>query len=99
MTSPLTLRCMSVTSSGRSSISSTISLTFGIVGRDRLADVLQQDRLAGARRSDDQGPLALAQRREQVHHARGERLRAGFQLQPCFGVDRRQLRRSVLTLT
>ena len=29
MTSPLTLRCMSVTSSGRSSMSSTISVTSG----------------------------------------------------------------------
>ena len=37
----------------------------GIVGRDRIADVLQQKRLAGSRRGDDQGPLTLAQRSEQ----------------------------------
>ena len=38
----------------------------------------KQDRLAGARRGDDQGPLAFAQRREQVHHAGGQRRRARF---------------------
>ena len=41
-----------------------------------LADVLEQDRLAGARRGDDQRPLAFAERREQIHDARGDR-RAG----------------------
>ena len=56
-----------------------------------VADVLDQDRLAGARRGDDQRPLALAERREQIHHARGDRLLAGFQLEPFFGIDRRQL--------
>ena len=66
-------------------------LDVGVVRGDRLADVLQQDRLAGSRRGDDQGPLALAQRRQQVHHPGGQRLGPGFQLQPVFGVDRRQL--------
>ena len=56
-----------------------------------VADVLDEDRLAGARRGDDQRPLALAERREQVHHARGDRRLAGFQLEPFFGVDRREL--------
>ena len=66
-------------------------LDVGIVRRDALADVLQEDRLAGSRRGDDQRPLALAQRREQVHHPRRQRLGAGFQLQPGLGIDRRQL--------
>ena len=66
-------------------------LDVGIVGGDAQADVLQEDRLAGARRGDDQGPLAFAQRRQQVHHAGGQRLGADFQLQPVLGVDGRQL--------
>ena len=74
---------MSVTSSGRSSIKQHDQLDVGIVRRDRLADVLQQDRLAGPRRGDDQGALPLAERREQVHHAGGDRLRAGFQPEPA----------------
>jgi hypothetical protein len=47
MTSPFTERCMSVTSSGRSSMSSTIRYTSGWFG-DGVRDVLQQHRLAGA---------------------------------------------------
>ena len=42
----------------------------GMVRRHRLRDALQQHRLAGARRRDDQAALALADRRHQVHHAR-----------------------------
>ena len=56
-----------------------------------VADVLQQDRLAGARRGDDQRPLALAERREQIHHAGRDRRLARFELEPLFGIDRRQL--------
>ena len=70
---------MSVTSSGRSSISSMMRCISGMVLRHGLGDVLQQDGLAGARRRDDQAALSLADRREQVHDARGQRLRAGFQ--------------------
>ena len=36
---------------------------------------------------DDQGPLPLAQRREQVHDAGGHGLGAGLQAEPEFGVD------------
>ena len=69
MTSPSTERCMSVTSSGRSSISSTIRKHLGVVLGDRLRDALQQHRLAGARRRDDQAALPLADGRHQVHDA------------------------------
>jgi hypothetical protein len=58
---------------------------------DAVADVLQQDRLAGARRSDDQRPLPAAQRRQQIHHPRGQRLGPFSSLNHWFGVDRRQL--------
>ena len=62
-TSPLdACRRISVTSSGRSSTSSTIRCISGWFFDDGLGDVLQQDRLAGARRGDDQAALALADR-------------------------------------
>ena len=54
---------------------------------DRLGDVLQQDGLAGARRGDDQAALPLADGRQQVHDARGERLVAGFQEDLLVRVD------------
>ena len=40
-------------------------------GRDRLRDLLQDDRLAGARRRDDQRALPHAHRRDQVDDAHG----------------------------
>jgi len=58
---------------------------------DRLGDVLQQDRLAGARLGNDQAALSLADRRQQVHDARGQRFRPGFQDDLLVRVDRRQL--------
>jgi hypothetical protein len=44
--------------------------------------VLDEDRFTGARRCDNQRPLALAQRRKKVHHARGEGL-WDILLAPC----------------
>ena len=44
----------------------------GVVGDDRVGDVLHQDRLAGLRRSDDQGALALADRGDHVDDAARE---------------------------
>ncbi len=63
----------------------------GIVGRDAVADMLNEDRLAGTRRGDDQRALALAQRRQQIHHARGDGLLAGFEAEPFFRIDGREL--------
>ena len=71
MTSPFTERCMSVTSSGRSSMSSTMSVTSGWFVVMELAMLLQQHRLAGARRGHDQAALALADGRQQIHDAAG----------------------------
>jgi hypothetical protein len=59
-------RCMSVTSSGRSSMKHTIQKLPGVVLRHRLRDALEQHRLAGARGRDDEAALALADRRHQV---------------------------------
>ena len=65
-----------------------------VIGRDGMGDVLQQHRLAGARRGDDQAALALAQRRDDVDDARGIvllRRVAGFHLEPLIGIKRRQI--------
>ena len=60
---------------------------FRMVLRHGLGDVLQEDRLAGARRRHDQAALALADGREQVHDARGQRLLAGFEADQLARVD------------
>ena len=94
MTSPLTVRRMSVTSSGRSSTSSMIRCISGWFVATAWAMCCKQDRLAGPRRGDDQAALALADRRQQVHDARGQRLGAGLQRDLLVRVDRRSARRS-----
>jgi hypothetical protein len=91
MTSPFTERCMSVTSSGRSSISSTISTTSGWLLGDGVGDVLQEHRLAGARRRDDQRALALPDRHEQVDDARRDVLAVVSRLSFSLRVERRQV--------
>ena len=53
--------------------------------------MLQQHGLARAGRRHDQRPLPLAKRREQIHHASRDRLLAGFEAKPGFGVDGREL--------
>ncbi len=53
-------------------MSSTISVTLGMVGGDGIGDFLEQDRLSGSGLGDDQAALALADGREQVHDAHGE---------------------------
>ncbi len=62
-----------------------------VVRGDRVGDRLQQHRLAGARRGHDQAALALAERRHQVHDARREVLRVGFELDFLLGVERREV--------
>src|SRR3989304_2347577 len=52
--------------------------------------MLQEDSFAGPRGGDDQGALAAAQRRQEIHHAGCDRLMTGLQPQPLFGVDRRE---------
>ena len=65
-----------------------------MVGRDRVRDVLQQHRLAGARRRYDQRALALADRRHDVDDARAEILDGrifDLHLQPLRRIERRQV--------
>ena len=65
-----------------------------MIGGDRVRDVLQQHRLAGARRRHDQRALALADRRHDVDDARREILLGRIlvlHLQPLVGIERRQV--------
>ena len=53
-----------------------------MIFHDGVGDVLKECRLAGARRSDDQTALALAERRHQIHDPRGVTIGRRFQLDP-----------------
>ena len=64
---------------------------FGVVGGDRVGDVLQRDGLAGLRRGDDQATLALADRGHDVDQTAGELVRRGLLLQPLLRVQRGEL--------
>ena len=69
-------------------------VAFRMVRGDRVGDVLQQHRLAGARLRHDQRTLALAERRYQIDDARRDVL-AGrvvdLHLQPLGRIERRQI--------
>ena len=67
---------------------------FGIVVGDRASDVLQEHGLAGARRRNDQCPLALAERSDDVDHPRRLVLDSRIErveLELLVGVERRQI--------
>ena len=69
-------------------------VAFRMVGGDRMGDVLQQHRLAGARRRDDQRALALADRRHDVDDARRKVLLGRIlvlHLEPLVGIERREV--------
>ena len=63
----------------------------GMIGGDGVGDALQQHRFAGARRRDDQAALALADGRQQIHHAAGEVVAHGFELETLVRIERRQV--------
>ncbi len=63
----------------------------GVVRGDRVGQRLEQHRLAGTRRGDDQATLALADRRQQIHDPAGEVVRVTLELQRLLGVQRRQV--------
>ena len=63
----------------------------GVVGRDRVGDLLQHDRLAGLGRRDDEAALALADRGDEVDDALRELLGLGLEAQALLRVERRQL--------
>ena len=63
-----------------------------MVGGDRVGDVLQHHRLAGARRGDDQRPLSLADRRDQIDDPRGDVLDLrDFHHEPLLRIERREV--------
>jgi hypothetical protein len=62
-----------------------------VILRHRLGDGLQQHRLAGAGRRDDQSALALAERRHQVHDPGRQVLGLGLELDALERVERRQV--------
>ncbi len=69
-------------------------IALGMIGGDRVRDVLQQHGLAGARRRNDQRALALADGRDDVDDARRQILPGRifvFHLQPLVGIERRQV--------
>src|ERR1019366_841257 len=62
-------------------------LDVGVVGMDAARDVLQEDGLTGARRSDDQTALAETDGGEDVDHAGGEFGGVVFELEDRGGVQ------------
>jgi hypothetical protein len=63
----------------------------GVVRRDAVRDVLEQHRLAGSRRCDDEAARPLADRRHQVHDARRQVVGRRLEVDPLLGVERRQV--------
>ncbi len=69
-------------------------VALGVVAGDVAGDVLQHDRLARLRRSDDEATLALADRCTEIDHAASEVFGgavAGFHLQALVGEQRGQV--------
>ena len=69
-------------------------IAFRMIGGNRLGNVLQEHRLAGARRRDNQGALALADRRNDIDDARRQILSSrilNFELQALVGIERGQV--------
>ncbi len=69
-------------------------IAFGVIGGDRLRDVLQKHGFAGARRRDDQRALTHADRRDDVDDARRHVLAGGIvdlELQAPMRIEGRQV--------
>ena len=64
---------------------------FGVIGGDRIRDVLQQHRFAGAGRRDDQAALAFSDRRDEIHHAAREIVPRCFQFEAPVRIERGQV--------
>ena len=59
--------------------------------RDRVGDLLEENRLAGARRRDDQPALAFADRRDEIHDAHAEVAVLRLETQAALGIARTQI--------
>ena len=64
---------------------------FGMIGRDGVGNILQEHGFAGARRSDDQSALTLADGNQHVHDAGAHVVSHGFELQAFLRIERRQV--------
>ena len=62
-----------------------------VVGGDAVGDVLEEHRLAGLGRADDERPLALADRVDEVDQPLAEVLRVRLEVDQLVRVDRRQV--------
>ena len=62
----------------------------GMVVGDRIRDRLQNHRLAGTRRRDDESSLPLANRRDQIENARSH-VGRHFELDALVGIERREV--------
>src|SRR5690625_992583 len=62
-----------------------------MIGRNRVDDLLKQNRLTGFRLRDDEATLTEADRRKQVENARTVVRRRRFELEMTIRVERRQL--------
>jgi hypothetical protein len=60
-------------------------MNFGMVGGDGVGDLLEDGRLARARRRDDQAARAFADGRDQVNDARFEQVGRGFEIDFSIG--------------
>jgi hypothetical protein len=66
-------------------------IDLGVVPGDAVGDVLQQHRLAGARRRHDQAALPLADRRQEVHDAARQVVAVGLEIQLFLRIERREV--------
>jgi hypothetical protein len=82
---------MSVTSSGPLVDEQDDENDLRMIGGDGVGDGLQQHRLAGTRRGDDETALALAYGRQQIHDAAANIFADGFHLHPLLGIERREV--------
>ncbi len=62
-------------------------LDVGRVDRDRLCDLLEEDRLARAGRGDDERTLTVADRCDEVDNAALDVVGCGFEKESAFGVE------------
>ena len=64
---------------------------FGMIGRDRVRNILQQHGFTSARRRNDQSTLAFAEWRQEIHDTRTDVLAHGLELDALLRIKRRQV--------
>ncbi len=62
-------------------------IDLGMIGGDRVGDILQEHGLAGPRRRDDETALALTDRRGNIHHPHRQIVRRTFQIEALLRVQ------------